>query len=202
MNRPVHISKRIKRAIKSTGTILVLGLSIIASPLQSGTIVGSRHDLSTGTSPEVCIFCHTPHLANPDISHPLWNRAGTDQAFTTYSSSTITNAPGQPNPSSLLCLGCHDGVISYIMVNGNLVSNKHDLVYYHGSPDTTSYPNCERCHSEMYTGQPSNLSLGIDLSDDHPISMIYPAGDDGLDFNIPPNADTGWGPGDIKLVAG
>lgn len=200
--KTVHLPKRLRRTIKSTGAILILALSIIAAPLQGGTIVGSRHDLSTGTSPEICIFCHTPHFSNPDTTRPLWNRAVTDQAFTLYSSSTMNNLPGQPSPSSLLCLSCHDGVNAYIVVNGNSVSTKHDLVNYHGSPDTTSYPNCERCHSQMYTGQPSNLSLGTDLSNDHPISMIYPAGDAGLDFNTPPNADTGWGAGDIKLVAG
>lgn len=202
MKQNAKSHQRTGPAIRPKVVILALVLSVLCFPVQSGTIVGSRHDLSTGTSPEICIFCHTPHNSNPDTTRPLWNRAVTEQVFTLYTSSTINNPPGQPSPVSLLCLSCHDGVNSFVTVNGNAVSTKHDLVYYHGSPDTTSYPNCERCHSQMYTGKPSSLSLGTDLSNDHPISMIYPAGGAGLDFNVPPNVETGWGPGDIKLVAG
>ena len=184
------------------GIILILSLIVINPPLYGGTIVGSRHDLSSGSSPEICIFCHTAHNANPDVEPRLWNRAGTNQVFTPYSSPTMINPPGQPSPVSALCLSCHDGVISQIVVMGEVRDNKHELLNYHGFPDETSYPNCERCHSEMYSGKPSVLALGTDLSNDHPISMNYPIAGEGVDFYTPPNSDTGWGTGDIRLVAG
>ncbi|HAK60301.1 MAG TPA: hypothetical protein DCO77_07935, partial [Nitrospiraceae bacterium] len=50
------------------------------------TIKNSKHDLSTGSTgatikaaaaggtSRVCVFCHTPHSANPDALAPLWNR--------------------------------------------------------------------------------------------------------------------------------
>ena len=84
---------------------------------------------------------------------------------------------------------------------GYMVNTKHDLVNYKGHPDMTSEPNCERCHSEIF-GIPSNLSLGTNLGDDHPISMDYPAAGEDDEFNTPPDSQDGWGDEDIKLVRG
>jgi predicted CXXCH cytochrome family protein len=100
------------------------------------TIVGSKHDLYTGThgsdgdttpgaGQEVCVFCHTPHSANTDLDldgvpdhedavrppAPLWNRRLTNVSgvFTPYTSSTMdTSCDATPSPLSLACLSCHD----------------------------------------------------------------------------------------------
>ncbi len=94
------------------------------------TEMGNKHNLSyynTGVlykasdpndprGRQICIFCHTPH--NAVVNRGLWNRQATNQVFGQYS------APGlhirtdlksisdynEPNGSSRLCLGCHDGV--------------------------------------------------------------------------------------------
>lgn len=166
----------------------------------AGSIVGSRHDLSTASSPEVCIWCHTPHNANQTITAPLWNRSVSTATFTPYSSPTMDTNPGVPRPVSLLCLGCHDGVLSPDQ-NGTNQDNKHALLNYHGSPDTTSSPNCERCHTDMW-GNERTLVLGTDLSDDHPISMPYPTTAQDPDFNPPPDPQNGWGEGHVRLVDG
>ncbi len=179
--------------------IAVLIFLISNTPLLGASVVGTRHDLSTGTTTRVCVFCHTPHTANPDLNGPLWNRAGTPLTFTPYGSPTMETVPGQPSPVSALCLGCHDGVISQVTVYGVVFDNKHHLLRNDGFPDTTSSPNCERCHSNFYSGKPSVLALGTDLSDDHPISMDYPAG---AKFNVPPDLQNGWGIGDVRLVGG
>jgi cytochrome c553 len=72
---------------------------------------------ATGTS-EVCVFCHTPHGAAPNVQGgaPLWNRKTHDSGdFTPYSAPNFDAAgqtPGQPKGVSLACLSCHDGVIA------------------------------------------------------------------------------------------
>jgi len=185
-------------------------------PASSGeSIVGSRHDLSTSSTPQVCEFCHTPHHANDNITGlPLWNRAETTQTFTTYGSPSMNTTPGQPGSatsypgvSTRMCLSCHDGVNASAVVHGNGVSTKHDLVYPPGGgmPDMTSYPNCERCHPDYYSGRKRVLVLGTNLGNDHPVSMPYPNFADDPDFQTPPSASSGWGGTskyDVKLFYG
>nr|WP_279342363.1 cytochrome c3 family protein [Geotalea sp. SG265] len=65
---------------------------------------------------QICIFCHTPH--NAVINRGLWNRQETTQLFGQYSSTSLhirtdlksVSDYNEPNGSSRLCLGCHDGV--------------------------------------------------------------------------------------------
>ena len=193
--------RRFSRSFSRIRTLAVVALAFFI-PSLDGSVTGSRHDLSTGTSPEVCVFCHTPHTANPNLTGFLWNRAETTQVFIPYNSPTMQNPPDQPSPISILCLGCHDGVISQVTVYGVVRDNKHQLLSYDGFPDNTSSPNCERCHSDLYSGKPPVLSLGTNLSDDHPISMLYPTGGTGMKFNTPPSPQEGWGTGDVRLVNG
>ncbi len=105
----------------------------------SATIIGSKHDFSTGNTTgstpfagvfytlsggfplyidEVCVFCHTPHGAsmNADTSSWLWNRVSSPPAtysYAMYTSSTLSAAPSAlPTGISLMCMSCHDGVTS------------------------------------------------------------------------------------------
>ena len=179
----------------------------MSSAAWGGSIVGSRHDISTAGTPQVCEFCHTPHDANTNLQAPLWNRAETTQTFQLYTSPTMTGTAVQPLVSSRLCLSCHDGVNASTVVHGNSVSTKHALVKPpgHPAPDTTSEPNCERCHSDLYTGKRRTLVLGTDLSNDHPISVAYPSSTQSLGYKRPTDAQNGWGGRsqfDVKLYAG
>lgn len=189
----------------------ILAASLSMSYLAyGGSVVGSKHDLSTASTNEPCAFCHTPHFANTTVAAPLWNRAVSSQPFTMYQT-TISPQPGAPSSLSLACLGCHDGVLGsfseVVTYNGYNVNTKHDLINAPGSggiPDTTSWPNCQRCHPDYYGFPPSTaINMGHDLGDDHPISMDYPTGNAG--YNAPPNALLGWGgssANDIKLYEG
>lgn len=61
---------------------------------------------------EVCVYCHTPHGANPNPALPLWNRTIVSTVYTTYNqggSATLTQEVSQPGANSLTCLSCHDG---------------------------------------------------------------------------------------------
>jgi predicted CXXCH cytochrome family protein len=186
--------------------IAIAVVFVVSMQLYGGTVIGSRHDLSTSGTPQVCEFCHTPHRANTNIQSPLWNRAETTQVFNLYGSPTMNVAVGQPLAASRLCLSCHDGVNASTVVHGNPVSTKHDLVKPPGSdpPDTTSQPNCERCHSDLY-GRRRTLVLGTDLSNDHPISMPYPTTAQDPAFKVPTDLQKGWGglsQNDVKLYGG
>lgn len=188
--------------------LLAIVYMLLLSPaLYGGSVIGTRHDLSTAGTPQVCEFCHTPHGANTNIQAPLWNRAETTQVFTLYGSPTMNVAVGQPRVASRLCLSCHDGVNASTVVHGNSVSTKHDLVKPpgHPAPDMTSEPNCERCHSNLYGGTKRTLVLGTDLSNDHPISIDYPTAAQDSAFKAPTDAQKGWGgtsPNEVKLYAG
>lgn len=197
---PVHGGRKMKKLLATAGMLL------ISVSLHGGSVIGSRHDLSTLGTPQVCEFCHTPHLANTNIQAPLWNRAETTQSFALYGSPTLNVGIGQPLVASRLCLSCHDGVNASTVVHGNSVSTKHDLVKPpgHPPPDTTSEPNCERCHSDMY-GRRRTLVLGTDLGNDHPISIPYPTAAQDPAFKTPAHALKGWGgtsPNEVKLYAG
>ena len=134
MDIPVQIRQRLNHGLIGIMAFLALSVLGINSPIYGGSVVGSRHDLSTPSTDDTCVFCHAPHNANQDIEAPLWNRAVTDQPFTLYSSSSLNSIVEQPSGVSLACLGCHDGVISSIEVNGEMRSTKHQLINYHGFP--------------------------------------------------------------------
>lgn len=185
--------------------VTVLGLPAL---ITAQTIVGSRHDLSdpAGTN-EPCVFCHTPHGASSTLAAPLWNRgAATGIVFTPYSSGTMdTTCLATPNPASLACLSCHDGVLAPLGDGVN--DDKHGLLNAPGpggAPDTTSYANCERCHPEMYGTGPAVRWLGTDMRNDHPISMPYPTAAQDPAFNVPPDVARGWtlSSNDVKLFSG
>jgi predicted CXXCH cytochrome family protein len=188
----------------------VLALVFGSTYSRAGSVVGSKHDISySGFDPysdQVCAFCHTPHTANPTVPAPLWNRQ-TDVAkpYTLYSCATMNTVPGAPNSTiSIACLSCHDGTISYFTsFNGYSVNDKHELVNAPGPggiPDMSSYPNCERCHADIFgTGQPM-VSVGTNLADDHPISMTYPTAAQDPFFNLPPDLSKGWP--NVPLFAG
>ncbi len=123
-------------------------------------ILSSKHNLSVSgpgtikaTSEErVCIFCHTPHHANPFT--PLWSRPTSSAIYDLYESTTLVAKPGQPSGSSRLCLSCHDGTIA--------------LGAFFGTSDSIPMAG-------GVTTMPADRSTNLktDLRNDHPISFAY-----------------------------
>jgi predicted CXXCH cytochrome family protein len=123
---------------------------------------GTAHDFSTArwnTSGEVCLPCHISHvppalsseqmrlgLASGKRALPLWNRQTTTATFQLYRSDTLDAVTQQPSASSKLCLSCHDGTVALNSFGG-------------------------RRGDEFLPSGAANL--GIDLSNDHPISIRY-----------------------------
>lgn len=98
----------------------------------------------------LCVYCHTPHNANP--TRALWNRDLPAVSYQLYSSSTLNATLNQPTGSSRLCLSCHDGLLAM----GNV--------------------RVQPPGGELELGpMAGRRNLGTDLSDDHPISFVYDA---------------------------
>ncbi len=164
----------LERKNKASKTIILLLAVTLAVTFWAGDaaarflpdgIYKSKHNLSaSGPGPikaldetRVCVFCHTPHEAEP--AAPLWNHDMPKGAnYTTYGSSTLkAQTVGQPTGPSRLCLSCHDGSIAL----GAVGSEARDIdVRDRGIPITT-----------LPAARASNLTT--DLSDDHPISFSY-----------------------------
>lgn len=141
------------------GAAAMVFLLWAGAPVQSASIVASKHNLSA-TGPgtikatsegEVCVFCHVPH--NARAAGPLWNRDQPAGPYTPYTSSTRRIAsPGQPTGASLLCLSCHDGTIALGKIGSRTIA-------------------MAGAKNSLATGDQS--FIGTDLSDDHPVSFLY-----------------------------
>ena len=162
------------RQFISLGGVMLMILG--AGPSGAG-VVGSQHDLTTGGSAQgsttntdqVCVFCHTPHGSDVNAPVPLWNKVlGAPGSYTQYSTLQTPSFDSQEAPVgsvSLACLSCHDGtqamdvVINLPGTGGHNTGGTEIDPVALGTMSGTPVPN-----------------LGIDLTDDHPISMQYGGG--------------------------
>jgi predicted CXXCH cytochrome family protein len=124
-------------------------------------IAGTKHNLSaTGPGPikaatqtQICLFCHTPHGANP-LNPPLWNREFSSANYVPYTSPSIQATVGQPTSYSKLCLSCHDGTIA--------IGSVRNLG---GAPTVVSGLEAPL--------PPGSTLIGTTLTNDHPISFLF-----------------------------
>jgi len=139
------------------GGLLGMALAMLTTQAMA-VITGSSHDFSGSTAwngtGEICATCHTPHNAPEATTGPLWNHTNSTATYTLYSSptGTLDAIPGQPSGASKLCLSCHDGTVALDSFGGNPISPGILI----GSVNPAA-------------------NFGIDLSDDHPISIDYAA---------------------------
>lgn len=135
----------------------LMALLACGAAFGQSNVAETKHNLSAsgpgtikvGEPRESCVYCHTPHAANPIA--PLWNRNDSGQFYQTYESSTLKATVGQPTGSSRLCLSCHDGTIA---LNQTYNPNNSAASTVHLQPGDRGY-------------------IGTDLRDDHPISFRY-----------------------------
>ena len=146
-----------RRIFPAALVLALLFLPALGSGQVGIGIVRTVHNLSVSgpgevkslTETRICIFCHTPHNAEPET--PLWNRRLKPVNYVLYSSSTMRATMGQPTGPSRLCLSCHDGTVAL----GAVRIPERGLEIY---------------------GRISRLSpgyIGTILSDDHPVSFLY-----------------------------
>ena len=130
-------------------------------------------DGTTDTA-EVCVFCHTPHGADTAVKAPLWNRAVSNtSSYTMYSSPTMDSVPDQANMGvSLACLSCHDGTIAFDALRNLPGPGGYDSAPVAGGRNPTGWTWNGGVKQMPATGI---TNIGTDLSNDHPIAMIYDA---------------------------
>ncbi|MEO5327110.1 MAG: hypothetical protein H7829_02585 [Magnetococcus sp. THC-1_WYH] len=124
---------------------------------------------------QVCVFCHTPHgsLQSAGVNAPLWNRQISGATYTkTYESTSIDADISElrqgPGGTSKLCLSCHDGTMAISAVSV-LGGNQSVNITMTGMGAGNTMP----VGAGADTGFTRNL--GVDLSNDHPISFTFNA---------------------------
>lgn len=131
----------------------------------------TQRNVEANSESDICIFCHTPH-GSQDAEAPLWNRQLSNAAYTLYESSSMDAIPGQPTGTSKLCLSCHDGTIAIGAVN--VLNGSYSLQDPSSEDISMAIP---QGGPNMPPGLGNNTgftrNLGIDLSNDHPISFQY-----------------------------
>ncbi|MBO8125684.1 MAG: hypothetical protein H0Z38_00420 [Firmicutes bacterium] len=161
-----------KKLSKLAVVCMVICSSVFWSVTCFATILDTKHNLSVSgpatvkaqTEQQVCIFCHTPHNANPAV--PLWNHQVTTATYTMYNSVTMdAPEPAGPGSSALLCLSCHDGTIAVGSVHAGTIT---------------------MLGTKTDGTMPDGLSnLGINLGDDHPINIPISLSDGQLVSPLP-----------------
>jgi len=199
LNRPSHLLMDTRQRFALPLPFILLSLSVLLGI--SGNVIASvtdsQHNLSaSGPGPvhatsekQICVFCHTPHGANQSAGAPLWNHALSNATYTPYFSLSMdaNPLPGPPGASSKVCLSCHDGTLAVGTV-GVLNGKTPVAIAMSGTGTNGVMPD----GSGATTGYTRNL--GIDLSNDHPISFNYDttlggvAGTDG-ELRAPPVMD-------------
>jgi predicted CXXCH cytochrome family protein len=171
----------IPACLATPAAVLALALILVTpAGAQLTGILATKHNLSTtgtsaihanpGSTAEVCVFCHTPHGADTTVAAPLWNRAINTTGYVMYTSPTYdATTDAQPTGVSQACLSCHDGTIAFDALR-NLP----------GSGGFTDTPGKDGVTTWTFVGAPNRkmpanaiTNLGVDLTNDHPISMLY-----------------------------
>ncbi len=178
-----------------SGALLALALLLLlflSPPVWAQGMLDSRHNLSvTGPGPvkappggetQVCVFCHTPHNADP--AAPLWNRSLSGQTYTPYASGSLQSSLGQPNGYSRLCLSCHDGTIA--------IGSVHNI----GGQSATIQIANTGPGGVMPAGR---TLLGTNLTNDHPVSFPFTSALAAADGEL---VSPGTLTGAIRLYAG
>lgn len=163
---------------------LVAGPAFVASvgpatAAKISDVSGTKHNLSASgpgtvkatSETQICVFCHTPHAAESIPGAPLWNRKLSQATtYVPYNSSSIEAAISaldeRPGGSSKLCLSCHDGTMA--LGNVNVLSGQaNQTIALGGAGPGGTMP----IGAGTTTGFTRNL--GVNLTNDHPISFTY-----------------------------
>lgn len=183
-------------------TGLAAGLLILTGTA-GAAVVGSKHDLSSGSgatsnaftaataagtpasaSDQVCVFCHTPHGASTAQIIPLWNRTTSASTFTLYSDTgagTLDGsfaddgaAIGGIGGVSLACLSCHDGSIAIASVLNSPGSGPAADTDWAAGAWVNGGSSLDATTAAGKLDGVTNM--GIDLSNDHPVAIQYAGG--------------------------
>jgi len=173
-------------------TLMLLFAMPAMAALGGSQIKDTVHNLSTsgsgtiksGTENKICVFCHTPHNSNPSTA--IWNH-NSQNTYTMYDSTVSetldATVSSVPDGSSKLCLSCHDGTIA--------IGDLNDMDVSVGDSGTG------KLDASGAFADTANVNKGTNLTNDHPISLIYDStlanGDSGIGNLKDPSASSGLG---------
>lgn len=147
---------------------------------KGNTGAGTAMDESWNGRGEICRVCHVPHDHGKDkyANGLLWNHTVSEATYTMYDSSfseTLTGTQStQPDGTAKLCLGCHDGSV------GIDTFDKYagGVVFINDYSSGYLIPG--------FTG---------DMTGTHPISIEFPAGEEGDGVNFADTNSATWADG-------
>ncbi|MBI4655072.1 MAG: cytochrome C [Nitrospirae bacterium] len=159
--------------------IIAFAFTFVFACISYAGIANTVHNMSisgpgvikAATETEICVFCHTPHNAQP--GRPLWNHDMPTSGYTMYGSEYLQRADyplplaigtttGTPGMLSRQCLSCHDGTVAVgavYMVRGTILGN--NLIAMSGVTGSGAIPTTA-------TGY-----IGTDLTRHHPVGIEY-----------------------------
>ena len=156
-------------------------LSSYGEHYQATTSVDGSNNAQTVVTTEVCVFCHTPHFGKTDSS-PLWNRGTSATGYVAYGASeqTLAGTSTSVGGSSLACLSCHDGVTTLDnLINKPGKGSRTDgtgadqgWVFGEIGTDTIGGTGASRLNIGAANDGVRNAAA-VDLSNDHPIGVVY-----------------------------
>lgn len=185
--------KRWKLVLGSLAALLLA----MALPAGSGTLVGSKHDMTglneragveamTGLAfnnyRDPCIYCHIPSSVQGRRNSPGsaqitdWNRYLPTGEIQTYESETLQGKIRDLGPESLLCLSCHDGSMAVDMVinKPDGWGQKDESPLHMRLDKGGGLDKCTQCHDGKTAHKMEAAIIGRSLMDDHPVGIDYP----------------------------
>ncbi|HEY4731916.1 MAG TPA: cytochrome c3 family protein [Gammaproteobacteria bacterium] len=176
-----------RRQLPGVMLILSAAMMVAVDSVHAGRISdiqNTRHNFSATVIPsgvtrtaaatsesQICAFCHTPHGATVAPKAPIWNRTLSSATYILFNSGSLDATDlGQPGDKSKLCLSCHDGTLALGAVNVlNRVElkNQNQTVPFTGTMSDGTIPEGQGATTGF------TRRLGVDLTNDHPISFTY-----------------------------
>ncbi len=141
----------------------------------------ANHSNATG---EICVFCHTPHGADNAAAIPIWNRnISTPPTYKRYSdlgTSTFDATEAVIGSITIGCLSCHDGTQGIdALLNAPGSGNYTAPASLGGTvppPQLGGFVGDDAIDGKLKPEGVIVQNLGIDLTNDHPVSMQYGGG--------------------------
>ncbi|MDA8099528.1 MAG: hypothetical protein M0042_07875 [Nitrospiraceae bacterium] len=150
--------------MKKILVVLAVACMVLSAAAAQAKIAGSAHDMTSttlgmapGVAADPCIYCHTPHGGG---SFALWNRLAKTAITGTYVSTANPTGNTLDARGSMLCLSCHDGVLTETMLNAPGRNGQNTSVTFN--------PITKNALAII-------ADVSSDLANDHPIAVTLPA---------------------------
>lgn len=161
--------------------VLIIALTLVlTASIVLANVSGSLHDLTTvGVGPHstdtvtMCEMCHIPHGANTAAGRaPLWARQmNLPGDYNTYGTTIAGNTALDPAVNSLACLSCHDGTIGVFTTYKNSIQQAK--AFNAGTGFLTANGSLDGAAYITDSNGDYNPVIGLDLTNDHPIGIVY-----------------------------